>query len=466
MFWDLKKGPIGFLRVRFIGPFLKILIILMIIPKLMDNASHENRNGLNSQILYAKNHAMKEFFKVQNLRQVMTLVSEFPRVGTENIPLNCGLDRILAKNISAGINLPDFSRATMDGYAVNAASTFGASEANPAYLDVTGAIGMGELPNFAIGPGEAAKISTGGMLPNGADAVIMIEHTEALDLQTIEVYKSVAPGQNMIDVGEDFKKDQLLLSYGKKIRPQEIGLLAAMGIETICVFKKPVVGIISTGDEIIPISETPGPGQIRDINTYSLSGLVQKYGGIPKIYGITTDNLDKLSAKCVQAFSETDMTLISGGSSVGTRDFTISALSSLPEAVIRVHGISISPGKPTILAQISNKPFWGLPGHVVSAMVVFEIVVRPFLDQLSGMDPGMKSEFKVPAILSRNIASAQGRTDFVRVKLSEEEDVPTAQPVLGKSGLINTMVHADGLIEIDENSEGLDKGTRVDVKLI
>ena len=409
---------------------------------------------------------MKEFFNVQNLNQVMTLVPEFTSVGTEDVALNCGLDRILAKNIFAGINLPDFSRSSMDGFAVNASSTFGASEPNPAYLVVKGTIGMGERPDIEISPGEAVKISTGGMLPIGADAVVMIEHTETLDPQTIEVYKSVAPGQNMIEVGEDFKKDQLLLACGKKIRPQEIGLLAAMGIETICVFKKPIVGIISTGDEIIPISEAPEPGQIRDINTYSLSALVQKYGGIPKIYGIITDNLDELTATCAQAFSETDMTLISGGSSVGTRDFTISALSSLPEAVIRVHGISISPGKPTILAQISNKPFWGLPGHVVSAMVVFEIIVRPFLDQLSGSGPGMKNEFKVPAILNRNIASAQGRTDFVRVKLKWEKGILTAQPVLGKSGLINTMVHADGLIEIDENSEGLDKGTRVDVKLI
>ena len=409
---------------------------------------------------------MKEFFNVQNLKQVMALVPEFSSVGAENIPLTHSLGRILAKDLYAGVDLPDFSRSSMDGFAVAAASTFGASEANPAYLTVKGTIGMGAPPAVDIGPGEAVKIATGGMLPIGADAVVMIEHTEALDSQTLEVYKSVAPGQNMIDLGEDFKKDQLLLPCGKKIRPQEVGLLAAMGIQTICVFKKPMVGIISTGDEIVPISDTPGPGQIRDINTYSLSMLVQKYGGIPKTYGITTDNLGELSAKCAQAFSETDMILISGGSSVGTRDFTISALSSLPDADIRVHGISISPGKPTILASVQGKPFWGLPGHVVSAMVVFEIVVRPFFDQLCGHKPDLKKEFNVPAILSRNIASAQGRTDFVRVKLVWEGEVLTAQPVLGKSGLINTMIHADGLIEIKENSEGLDKGTRVAVKLI
>ena len=409
---------------------------------------------------------MKEFFKVQNLQQVMALVSEFPIMGNENIPLTAGLNRVLATDIRAGIDLPDFSRSTMDGYAVNAASTFGASESNPAYLSVKGTVEMGTPPVFALLPGEAAKISTGGMLPEGADAIVMIEHTEALDPQTIEVYKSVAPGQHMIDVGEDFKKKQVILSCGEKIRPQEAGLLAAMGIENISVFKKPVVGIISTGDEIVPVSEKPGPGQIRDINSFTLSALVEKSGGIAKAYGITTDNLDALSAMSARAYDECDMTLISGGSSVGTRDFTISALLSLPDASLLVHGISISPGKPTILARIGSKPFWGLPGHVVSAMVVFEIVVRPFLEHLCGYQTYQKKDFQVPAVLSRNVASAQGRADYIRVKLVWENSTLTAQPVLGKSGLINTMVHADGLIEIGENSEGLEKGTRVDVRLI
>ncbi|MCP5054718.1 MAG: molybdopterin molybdotransferase MoeA, partial [bacterium] len=244
---------------------------------------------------------MKEFFKVTDLDLVRSYASDFPRVATEKIPLIEALGRILAADIVSDVDLPDFVRATMDGYAVSASSTFGATEANPAYLTVTGTVLMGDAPAFSIGPGEAARISTGGMLPPDSDSVVMVEHSETLDDTTIEVYRSVAPGHNVVQIGEDIKKTELLLPRGVRFRPQETGLLAAFGIETIDVYKKPVIGIISTGDEIVPINETPGPGFIRDINTYTLSHLVQEIGGIPVNYGIVKDEYDDLYQKCIQA---------------------------------------------------------------------------------------------------------------------------------------------------------------------
>jgi molybdopterin molybdotransferase len=406
---------------------------------------------------------LKEFFKVTDLNSVLEKVSDFPRLETEKILLKESLERILAEDIDADVDLPDFMRSTMDGYAVCASSTFGASEANPAYLTIKDSVLMGKSPAFSIGVGEAAKISTGGMLPGGADSVVMIEHTEALDKTTIEVYKSVAPGQNILEKGEDMRKGQTLVPAGKCLRAQEIGLLAAFGVKKITVFKKPVIGIISTGDEVVPIEDTPAPGQIRDINMYTLSGLVEKAGAVPIPYGIVRDDFDDLFEKCTAALAQSDMVLISGGSSVGTRDFTIEVLSALPASEILVHGISISPGKPTILAKSGNQAVWGLPGQVTSTMVVFEIVVRPFIEHIGGLSPEQKKHFNPVAQLNRNISSTQGRTDYIRVKLIEKDGILRAEPILGKSGLINTMVKADGLIEIGLDTEGLDEGARVEV---
>ena len=406
---------------------------------------------------------MKKFFETTALEKVFEYMSVFPPVATDLVPLSEITGRALAVDIVSNGNLPDFARATMDGYAVRAASTYGASEGSPAYLVVKGAVAMGESPRFSIGPGEAARISTGGMLPSGTDSVVMIEHTEPIDDFTIEVYRSVAPGQHQIEKGEDFKKGETILSAGQRLRPQETGLLAAFGIEQVKVFQRPVIGIISTGDEVIPIDESPKAGQIRDINTYTLSSLVKEAGGVPMVFGIVSDNFDSLLDKCTQAFEQTDMALLSGGSSVGPRDFTIEVFSSLPDATILVHGIPISPGKPTILADVQHKPFWGLPGHVVSAMIVFTVIVRPFIERIGGLSPQRLSNFRISATLTRNISSAQGRIDYIRVRLNERNGTLWAEPILGKSGLINTMVKADGLIEIGIHTEGLDEGATVEV---
>ena len=406
---------------------------------------------------------MKEFFKVTDLETVLNYRSTFPRVGIEKVPLPEAVSRILAQDIAADQDLPDFPRTIVDGYAVQGASTFGASEGNPAYLAVTGSIAMGQSPDIEVAPGQAARIATGGMLPRGADSVVMIEHTQAIDDTTIEVYRSVAPGQNMIAIGEDIKKHAVVLSKGQVIRPQEAGLLAALGKQQIAVYQKPVVGIISTGDEIVPIGESPRVGQIRDINSYTLAGQIHEAGAVALPYGIVRDDFQILLEKCRRALEQCHMVLISGGSSVGSRDYTVDVLSALQNSTILVHGISISPGKPTILAKIDDKSFWGMPGHVVSAMIVFAKVVKPFVEHVGGQSGSQDNVLRLPAKLSRNVASKQGRVDFIRVRLRKQKDGLWADPVLGKSGLISTMVNATGLIQIDLNTEGLNKGDVVEV---
>ena len=408
---------------------------------------------------------MKNFFKVVDIDDVYAWRTSFPVVESEMLPLASTQGRVLAEAVTADLDIPGFTRSTMDGYALQGAATFGATESNPGYLTVVGSVAMGAQPDLLVGPGEAVRIATGGMLPRGADAVMMIEHTEALDDSTIEVYRSVAPGQHVVAKGEDIARGDTLLSGGQPIRPQEAGLLAAMGHETVRVFRKPRVGIISTGDEVVPVAAVPGPGQIRDVNSTTLSAMTLAAGGQPRVYGIVQDSLALLKTMCTQALAENDMVLISGGSSVGMRDFTIEAFEAQADAEIMVHGVSISPGKPTILARSGPKPMWGIPGHVTSAMVVFRVLVQPFVAHLGGLDDRFRRGLTIPCRLARNLPSSQGRVDFVRVRLEHRDGELYAEPVLGKSGLIHTMVKADGLVRIAAPVEGLDKGDAVAVEL-
>lgn len=405
----------------------------------------------------------KEFFTSTPIKDVLALASEFKPVDAQKLPITASCDRILAEEIIADINIPGFARATMDGYAVCASATYGASEFNPAYLEITGNIDMGKAPERRISPGEAIRISTGGMLPKGADAVVMIEHTSELDSTALEIYKSVAPGTNMVAADEDIAVGTKLLPAGSRIRPQEMGLLAALGKKEVEVFEKPVIGIISTGDELVEIGQTPEMGKIRDVNTYSLAGCVTRTGGIPKTYGIIADDLNTLIKTCTKALDETDMILISGGSSVGTRDLTVEAINRLPDSEILVHGIPIRPGKPTILARSGKKAIWGLPGQIASAMIVFDRAVAPFVRQISGDALFLLQYNRIKAVLTRNLASTQGRTDYIRTRIVEKQGIYYAEPVLGPSGLIRTLIEADALIEIDMNTEGLEKGESVTV---
>jgi len=407
----------------------------------------------------------KEFFKVLDVEQVLDLRRRFEPVSSEEVPLEAAAGRILAEEVTAAGNLPGFARSTVDGYAVRAASTFGASESSPALFRVVGSVAMGESPHVSIAPEEAMRIATGGMLPAGADSVVMLEHADPLDDTSLEVFRSLAPGHNIIAAGEDFENGAPITAAGRRLRPQDAGVLAAFGRTRVKAFRQPVVGIISTGDEIVPADAVPGPAQIRDMNSYTLAGLAAQAGAVPAAFGIVRDEFAALHAACSRALKQCDLVLISGGSSVGARDYTIEVIGAFAGSEILVHGIAISPGKPTILARVGGKALWGLPGHVVSAMIVFTRIVRPFLRHIAGMAAPLEEDIRVPARLTRNVASAQGRTDFVRARLLRRANELWAEPVLGKSGLINTMVRSDGLIEIGKNVEGLNEGAAVEVIL-
>ncbi len=408
---------------------------------------------------------MKEFLTVMDLDQVLAQVGTFPPVATEEVRLDEATGRVLAEEARADSDLPGFARSTVDGYAVQAAATFGASEGSPALIDIVGAVVMGKAPEVVIAPAQAARIPTGGELPRGTDSVVMLEHADTLDERTIEVFRSVAPGQNVIAADEDYAKGSVIAAAGRRLRPQDTGVLAAFGRTRVTVHRRPKVAILSTGDEIVPVAAHPGPGQIRDVNSFTLAGLVAAAGALPIPLGIVRDDFNALRTAAAGALEGCDMILISGGSSVGARDFTVEVIASFEDAEILAHGISISPGKPTILARVRNRSFWGLPGHVVSAMIVFARIVRPFLLHLGGIRAPLEQETRLPARLSRNVASAPGRTDFIRVRVIRGAEGFRAEPVLGKSGLLNTMVKGDGVIEIGRDVEGLEAGAPVEVIL-
>jgi molybdopterin molybdotransferase len=403
---------------------------------------------------------MREFFQVVDLEEALVRARAFAPLPAERTPLATARGRVLAADLVAETDLPGFRRSTMDGYAVRAASTFGASDAAPALLSVAGAVEMGRAAGVEVAPGQAARILTGGMLPAGADAVVMVEHTETIDETTIEVTRTVAPGQNVVEADEDARRGETLLERGTRLRPQEVGLLAAMGVTEVDVHRLPRVAILSTGDEVVPVEEAPGPGRVRDVNRHTLGALVERTGGLPRPLGIVPDDLEALRDASVRALESADVVLLSGGSSVGSRDLTLEVIGSLPDAEVLLHGVAIKPGKPTILASVGGKAFWGLPGHVASAMIVFHVLVRPHLQHVAGARPA--PVLRLPARLARNVASVHGRRDFLRVRLEDRDDgPPVAHPVLGKSGLIRTMVEADGLVEIGRDVEGLDAGAEV-----
>lgn len=386
----------------------------------------------------------------------------------KTVPLLEALGFRLYDDVRAPGDVPGFNRSTMDGFAVRARDTFGATESLPAYLDVAGEILMGQYVRDSVRPGQAWSIPTGGMLPEGCDAVVMVEYTEELDQKTIGVTRPVAPGDNMVSRGEDISAGELMISRGQVIRPQELGVLASAGMTAVEVEETLRVAIISTGDEVVDPAWEPDPGQVRDINSYTLYGLTKKAGGVPSLSGIVGDDSRRLKEAMEAELAKCDIILLSGGSSVGTRDVSAGVIESLGEPGILFHGISIKPGKPTIGAVVEGKPVFGLPGHPVSAMVVFSLLVEPLIR--SGRYPLNEEEFlldfPVTARITRNLRSAAGREDFVRVTLRQQDGQLLADPVLGKSGLIATMSKAAGLARIPPDREGVEAGDLVRIKLI
>ena len=392
------------------------------------------------------------------------------------------LGRVLARDVPSPENLPATARACMDGYAVSARDVFGATETNPAYVDCVADLSIdwgidraaggttGATGDVRLGPGQCARIATGGSLPQGADAVVMVEHTGQLEagapgiINTIEVRKSAAPNENVMLPGEDMERGQTALPAGRTLRAQDVGLLAALGITRVAVGSRPRVGVLSTGDELVPTNAAPRPGQIRDVNSSALCCLAAEAGAVPVALGIIPDDLPRLTKALAEALKICDVVLLSGGSSLGVRDHTGAAILAQPGAEILAHGIAMSPGKPTILARIAtgggHKAILGLPGQVTSAQVVMAVLIKPFLRRLAG-DLGALALTPPPFVaeLARNIAGRPGREDFVRVRLTPRPGLPPlAHPVLGKSGLLKTLLEADGLISVPANAEGLYKG--------
>ena len=384
---------------------------------------------------------------------------------TERIATEEALDRVLASPVTAPYPLPSFTRSTVDGYAVRAAGTYGASPTLPAYLDLIGEILMGATADLSVGPNQAALIHTGGMVPEGADAVVMVEDTQRVRESEIEVLKPAAVGQNILQVGEDVKAGDTVMEAGVWLRPQEIGGLMSLGVTELSVARRPRVGILSTGDEVVSPEAEVGPGQVRDVNSYTLSALVLRAGGDPIRRGIIHDNFKDLQKAARLAHAEDDIVIITAGSSVSTRDLTAEVINSLGEPGVIVHGILIKPGKPTILAVADGVPMVGLPGNPVSAMVVAGLFVVPIIRKLMGLKESTQTP-RIPARMSVNIASETGREDYILVRLvTTEEGLPVAEPIYGRSNLIFTLVRADGMVRIPPEATGLDTGVEVEVIL-
>ncbi len=408
---------------------------------------------------------MSEFFTVRTPPDAWELLTRHftPRVRTEQIATVDGLDRVLAAPLVSPQDLPEFARSTVDGYAVNAADTYGASSSLAAFLSVIGEVAMGSASNLQVGVGEAALVHTGGMIPAGANGVVMVESTQAVDATSIEVLKPVAEGENVIQIGEDIRQGDPILELGRRLRPQDIGGLLALGITTVTVAVPPRVAIISSGDEVVAPDQPVSWGQVRDINSYTLAGLTRRAGGLPLLYGIVPDERAALAAAAAQAHAEADIVVLSAGSSVSYRDLSVEVIAGLGAPGVLAHGLSVRPGKPTIIAVADGVPVFGLPGNPVSAMVIFDLVVAPTIRALLGAKDQPKAQ--IQARLARNIASSAGREDYVQVRLEERDGEMWAVPVLGKSNLIYTLVHADGVVKIDLNANGVREGAWVTVFL-
>jgi molybdopterin molybdotransferase len=375
------------------------------------------------------------------------------------------LGRVTTEAIASPEALPAFARSTVDGYAVIARDTYGASDSLPAYLTLVGEVPMGGQPDFKLLLAQAALIYTGGMLPQGADAVVMIENTQQAAPGEIEVLRASGAGENILKAGEDVALQQIILRAGVRLRPPEIGGLLALGITDIHVARLPRIGVISSGDEIVPPQEKPSAGQVRDVNSYALAALIEQAGGAPVLYGIVPDQRAALQQTLQTALDNCEAIIVTAGSSASTRDLTAEVIQNLGTPGVLVHGVNLRPGKPTILAVCNEKAVVGLPGNPVSALVVASIFVTPLVERLLGMTHPRHKPALV-AQLTINLASQAGREDYVPVTLSSSPQGYLAEPIFYKSNLIFSLVRADGLIKIPSSATGLSAGDQVTVTLL
>ena len=410
------------------------------------------------------------FLRLIHLPEAVRLLLQSVPAGVgspEQVKIEDALGRVSAEDVRSPVDLPGFDRSSMDGFAVKAADTFGAGEGSPAYLELTGEVPMGRAGEVAVGPGQAVRISTGGVMPEGADAVVMVENTE-LSGATVEVVKGVAPGENTIAYDEDVASGGLLVEKGMVLGPAQLGALAGVGLAAVQVYGRPVVSIISTGDEVVPAGTDPDPGQVRDINTIALAASVSRAGCVPLARGIVGDDFDSLLGAAREALEVSDVLLLSGGSSAGVRDMTLEVLNALGEPGVLAHGLYFKPGKPTLIAVCDGKLALGLPGNPASALAVFREVLAPALMKMRGEKPppaGLAPR-TVEAVMDRSVSSSPGRLELVPVALTESEDGLVASPILGKPNLIGTLVRARGQVRVGEGVEGLEQGQRVIVEML
>ena len=411
---------------------------------------------------------MPEFLELVTPGEALEILfkSITPVIETEIVDTEDALGRVTAENILSTQELPDFRRSTVDGYALKAKDTHGASESLPAYLKITGEVPMGAAPEFQLEGKVCSIIHTGGMLPEGADAVVMLEDTQILDAGEIEIYRSVAISENVIEVGEDVKTGEAVIPAGVRLRPAEIGGLMALGITSLTTARKPRIAILSSGDEVVHPSLPTKPGQVRDINSYTLGSLIQVLGGEPVHYGIISDNRDDMLAVMKKALLECDHLIVTAGSSASSRDLTAEIINLMGAPGVLVHGVSIKPGKPTIFGVSGKQVMIGLPGNPVSALVIAYILVAPIIEKYLGLDIGRPIP-SLQAKITVNLASQAGREDWIPVRLIRtSQDEYLAEPVFGRSNLIFILARSDGLIKIPAAATGLEAGSNVNVRLI
>ena len=409
----------------------------------------------------------KVFFKLVTPAEALHILRQVETVPSELVNTVTARGRVLSQDLHSDVNLPHFNRAGMDGYAVAAEDTFGASSTLPAYLKVAGTVEMGQEVTRRLIPREAMRISTGGMIPPGSDAVVMVEHTDETDDGVVEIYRAASPWRNVIQIGDDIRVGESVFARGRRLRAHDLGALTGIGVASVPVYRKPRVSLISTGDEIVAADREPSPGQVRNINQHSLAGLIDDCGAELNDLGVVGDNPGDLRDKLAKGLTWGDLVLLSGGSSMGARDITVEVIQSLAGARIFFHGISVSPGKPTIYAQAAGKPVLGLPGYPVSALVIFDLFARPLIRALEGEDLSstLLARKTVRATLRTNVSSQTGREDYVRVTVERHGEILHAFPLPSKSGAIFTLVKADGMVRIDSGREGLERGEEVEVSL-
>jgi molybdopterin molybdotransferase len=411
---------------------------------------------------------VKPFFRVLSPPEARRALAGFAPVAAETVAVGGAFGRVLAGDVLASESMPHFDRSYMDGYAVRAEDTFGASASQPAYLRLGGTIEMGEEAVRPLQRDEAMRISTGGMLPPRANAVVMIEYCEEVVDGSVEVQRAVSPWANVLRVGEDIRSGERIFPSGRRLRAQDLGALTGAGITEVAVARRPRAALVSTGDEIVPPEESPRPGQVRNVNQTALVAMIGETGSIPIDLGVVRDRPEELRDALERALAEADAVFLSGGSSVGTKDMTLDVIASFPGSEIVFHGISFAPGKPTLLARACGKPVLGLPGHPVSALVTFRLFGGPLLRLLQGepSEVAFAAERTTQATLSQNVTSQPGREDYVRVTLATAAGGRRmAQPLPGKSAAIFSLVRADGMICIPLEAEGLEAGEEVDVLL-